>query len=63
MKNQELAERWLKGLEDGSGRKATPEEEQRIREMADGADPNNPLTRERSKVQVLYRPPFLTILP
>ncbi len=42
MKNQELAERWIKGFEEGFGRKPTPEEEQRIRERADEADPNNP---------------------
>jgi hypothetical protein len=35
MANPELAERWIKGFEDISGRKATAEEEQRIREMAD----------------------------
>jgi hypothetical protein len=42
MKNQELAERWIKDFEEGLGRKPTPEEEERIRERADEADPNNP---------------------
>jgi hypothetical protein len=42
MKKQELADHWIKAFEDGSGRKVTPEEEERIRGMADKADPNNP---------------------
>jgi hypothetical protein len=42
MANPALAERWIKGFEEGFGRKPTPEEEQRIRERADEADPNNP---------------------
>jgi hypothetical protein len=42
MANPALAERWIAGFEEGFGRKPTPEEEQRIRERADEADPNNP---------------------
>jgi hypothetical protein len=42
MKNRELADCWIKTFEEGSDRKVTPEEEERIREMADKADPNNP---------------------
>jgi hypothetical protein len=42
MKNETLAERWIRGFEEGTGRKADPEEVERIRGLADKADPDNP---------------------